>query len=414
MDAATAVRRLLRELIEQSNSHLSAARNSAKCGHHQPSPAERIKEILRPTGFTMTQISAATKTIYGEKEAFFVPPTFLYKQKRKITPHICQVAALSKVTGYRFRDWMRVWGYDLKLIVALQLAVHGDRTVLITPDDETVALAHSRELHRCRSQYPAPHYVFAKIGFSDAVAYPAILPGSIVRAHPGYFPEIFPEGLGTADAFWLVEHPGGIACCRIARIDETYIVLLPNRSPLPSWPLRIEREVRILGLVDHALRPPDSARRVNDSSPKFEHRPMWRQCSGAMSVSKLLIGSRSRAGLTLRAAHEMTLAVARLLGNPNYAIALGQLSDYEAMNKLPRHIDKIISLCVVYSIHLRELLAAAGIDVDDSGKTPMAANENEFLPHTNSYCESRIGEQLDCNVEGSWIGGRAKATSVVA
>jgi hypothetical protein len=414
MGAAIAVRGLLRVLIEESSSHLMALRNSAECGFRLANPAEQIKRIVRRTGLTMTQISAATSAIYGEKTSFFVPPTFLYKQREGVTPHICQIIALSKVTGYRFRDWMSICGYDLKLVLALQIELHVERTVLVTPDNSIASPTYPRESRSCRAQRTDQRYVFAKIGVRDAVGYPAIRAGSIVRANCAFFPEISPNGLET-DALWLVEHPGGLACCQVRRVDEMHIVLLPNRSPLPSWPLRIEREARILGLVDQELRPRDVPPQAAFLTPKFEHRPIWPRCGRAMNLSTLIIGSRSRAGITLRAAHEMTLAIARLLGNRHYGIALGQLSDYEATNKLPRHIAKIISLCAVYSIDPLDLIAAAGMQVDDSGKLPITIDESGFIPLTSSHCDDRFGEELDCGVrDGSRMGGRAKAASVVA
>ena len=60
-----------------------------------------------------------------------------------------------------------------------------------------------------------------------------------------------------------------------------------------------------------------------------------------MRFSELLRISRARTGLTFRVAHGLTRAIAQILGDPEYAIALGLLSDYEAMSKLPRHIAKI-------------------------------------------------------------------------
>jgi DNA polymerase I-like protein with 3'-5' exonuclease and polymerase domains len=55
-----------------------------------------------------------------------------------------------------------------------------------------------------------------------------------------------------------------------------------------------------------------------------------------------------------------------MLGNRDYGIALGLLSDYEAMNKLPRHVAKIMSLCIVYGIDPWELMESVGIHLDDS------------------------------------------------
>jgi hypothetical protein len=65
------------------------------------------------------------------------------------------------------------------------------------------------------------------------------------------------------------------------------------------------------------------------------------------------------------------MRVARLLGKREHGIALGLLSDYEAMNRLPRHAAKIMSLCIIYSIDLFELLRAAGVYIDDSDKAPL-------------------------------------------
>lgn len=88
-----------------------------------------------------------------------------------------------------------------------------------------------------------------------------------------------------------------------------------------------------------------------------------------MSFSKLLRLSRTRTGLTLRAAHQMTLHVAQRLRNRDYRIPLGLLSDYEATNKLPRHIAKIMSLCIIYSIDFWEMMEAGGSQIDDSDKS---------------------------------------------
>ena len=89
------------------------------------------------------------------------------------------------------------------------------------------------------------------------------------------------------------------------------------------------------------------------------------------TLSELLRLSRGRTGLTFRSAHELTRSIARIMGNPDYEIALGMLSDYEVMGKLPRHIAKILSLCIVYCVDLWELMEAAGVYIDDSAKLPL-------------------------------------------
>jgi hypothetical protein len=94
-----------------------------------------------------------------------------------------------------------------------------------------------------------------------------------------------------------------------------------------------------------------------------------------MTLSQLIRISRLRTGLTFREAHKTTVLIACLLQNKAFRISLGLLSDYEAVNKVPRHIEKIIALCVVYGIDPCELLTAAGITLRDSAKRPLFTGE---------------------------------------
>ena len=64
----------------------------------------------------------------------------------------------------------------------------------------------------------------------------------------------------------------------------------------------------------------------------------------------------------------MTLRIATVLQDRNFGISVSLLSDYEAMNKLPRHIAKIITLCAIYGINPWELIRAGGIEIRDSAK----------------------------------------------
>ena len=70
------------------------------------------------------RLSDITARRYGSKTPYFIPPTFLYKVRRGITPHICQIAALSEITGYRFVEWMQMFGFDLHQIPFLQVRLH--------------------------------------------------------------------------------------------------------------------------------------------------------------------------------------------------------------------------------------------------------------------------------------------------
>jgi hypothetical protein len=334
--------------------------------HH----AIQVKRVLRQAGLTMVDVSAQTRVRFGEKSSYFIPKTFLYKQKAGITPHICQVAALSELTGYRFSDWIRICGFDFNLIPFLQLKIPNQRTIIVTPrrnlpHKDTVCKQGSTQERQTDGRY-----LYAKIGSRDAVGWPEVRPGSVVRADRSYSPQLF-KGLCTNGRLWLVEHPAGITCCRVKPVGSGQIILLPNRPPLSPWPLHLPTQARILGLVD---------RKGYGENEKFDvvcgalNRETFSTPSNStrgMSFSRLLRTSRCRIGLTFREAHKMTLCIAGLLQDRGFAIAAGLLSDYEAMNKIPRHIAKIISLCVVYGIDAGELLEAGGLRLDDSDRRPI-------------------------------------------
>jgi len=319
----------------------------------------------------MARLSALTSMHYGRETPYFIPPTFLFKQRQGITPHICQIVALSQLTGYRFADWMNLWGFDLGLILALQLKIHTERTAIVTPGPTTPACDSSLIGWDPTLRKANGRYFFAKIGSRDAAVYPRLLPGSIVRADRSYSPQVLDDA-SSKDRLWLVEHSGGLTCCHVQRVDTEHVVLLPKRPPSSAWPLRLSREARILGLVDLELRPREVARfEPTCGAMKSELLPAASDDASGMSFSKLLRVSRSRAGLTLRAAHELTLRVAHQLQDRHFRIALGLLSDYEATDKLPRHVAKIITLCVVYGIDPWELMEAGGIRIDDSNKAAL-------------------------------------------
>ena len=332
--------------------------------------ARQIKHILKRAGLTACRASVLTGMRYGKDTPYHVPPSFLYKIRKGITPHVCQLVALSQITGCRFADWMNLCGFDLRLILPLQLEVHTERTALITPAHPVSPHDFSFEDGSARVERSDRHF-FVKVGSGDNVVHPELLSGSVVRADRRYSPQVR-TGECVDELLWLVEHPGGLACCHVKRIDNEHIVLLPSRSPLSAWPLRLSREARVLGLIDLELRP----RRTQQFGSRY--RPIKTDtlatipCANhAMSLSTLLRSSRARNGLTLRAAHQKTVQVAQLLQNADYRIPLGLLSDYEATDRFPRHIAKIISLCVVYGIDFWQLMQAGGSKIDDADKAPL-------------------------------------------
>lgn len=323
----------------------------------------------------MAQVSALTRAHYGAKTPYFIPASFVYKLKKGTTPHICQIVALSRFTGYRFADWMNLCGFDLKLVLALQLKLHEERTVIVTPDQDF--LTDHSPIGSGGPEKSHPRYLFAKIGRRDAVVYPSLAPGSIVRADRWYSRDALEDDFAH-ERIWLVQHSGGLICCFVKRIDSEHVCLLPQRAPLTPWPVSIPREARLLGLVDLELRPRKTAPSKPMCSPgKWELIPAPPKGNTHREFSLLLQTTRSRAGLTFRAAHQMTRKIASLLGSRDYAISLGLLSDYEAMNKIPRHVAKIMSLCIIYGIDPLVLIKSGGIRIDDLGKTSFFPEHRE-------------------------------------
>jgi hypothetical protein len=341
-----------------------------------------IKKLLQRAGVTVARASALTRIRYGNDTPFYVPPTFLYKIRIGITPHVCQLVALSEITGCRFADWMNLCGFNLRAILALQLEVHSERTALITPahpvsPHDLAFVPDSSTIER------SDRYFFAKIGTEDNVVYPKLLSGSVVRADRCYSPQVCTRDPAD-ELLWLVEHPGGLACCHVKWIDNEHIVLLPSRSPLSAWPLRLSREARILGLIDLELAPGGTQQFRSTYRPvKTDSLATVPRGSCPISLSTLLRRSRARTGLTLRAAHQKTVRVAQLLQSPDYRIPLGLLSDYEVIDRLPRHIAKIISLCVIYGIDFWQFMQAGGTQIEDSDKAPLFNSQGSMFSALN-------------------------------
>src|SRR5258706_3959060 len=136
--------------------------------------AEAIKSALKDAGFTLTQLSALTVERYGKDSAYFLPPTFLHKLLHGVTPHVCQIAALSTLTRHRFTDWMNAFGFDLSQIPRFQVRLHRERTVLVTPVETNAERGIQRAEKACEPSIATRpkksedfDYLYAKIGTGD-------------------------------------------------------------------------------------------------------------------------------------------------------------------------------------------------------------------------------------------------------
>ena len=92
----------------------------------------------------------------------------------------------------------------------------------------------------------------------------------------------------------------------------------------------------------------------------------------ANNIGHFLQRKRKNASLSFREASAISHQVSLALANKNYFAAAGSLSDYETMNTPPRHIEKIISLCIVYGIRFSEFMKRVSADFDQFGRDPMS------------------------------------------
>ena len=347
--------------------------------------AASIKSALKTTGLSLAQLSALTSDHYGRASPYFLPPTFLYKLATGVTPHVCQIAALSVITPHRFTDWMTAFGFDLAQIPRLQVRLHRERTVLVTPVETDANRMLSRTTATCLvartdtpflSTTPPPNrlaepYLYAKIGTADNPTFPELLPGSIVRV------DTRNKGLDfSVDAnsgpIYLVERVGGLTCCRVKRLDDRHILLLSHQSAHSLFPLRLDEEARILGRVDTELRPNQVTHVSNPGADSGTTTSLLRQNSQSVpKLCALLQTYRERSGLTFRSAHEISISVAQTLHDKHYAISIGLLSDYDTIDTAPRHTAKIMTLCILYGIDFFQYLNCADIQYDDSRKSPL-------------------------------------------
>lgn len=333
----------------------------------------------------MARLSALTAHRYGRASPYFVPQTFLYTLATGVTPHVCQIGALSVLTPYRFTDWMTAFGFDLAQIPRLQVKLHHDYTVVLTPIEREREEQISPRAAACgfvghrssvrqeeKSVGLVSQYIYAKIGTTDLSVFPELLPGSVVRVNTrANWSRLF-----SVDArrgpICLVEHLGGLTCCRVKRVDDRNVLLLSSHSANSSFPLRLGQEARILGVIDRVLAPRHATRTLEDNSRNVIERSLLDRDPGNIcKLSVLLRISRQRSRLTFRFAHELSLRVARALEDKHYAIAVGLLSDYETTDKPPRHTAKIMTLCILYGIDFFLYLRCAEVLYDDAPKSPL-------------------------------------------
>jgi hypothetical protein len=150
------------------------------------------------------------------------------------------------------------------------------------------------------------------------------------------------------------------------------VILRAESLPYAQAELRLGTEAHIRGVLDWELRPYRAFRpEVPSASMQFLKPQRLPATETQPGLRVFLERARSRSALSFREASEKSRWIAQTLGEERYFCAPGSLTNYETGPRLPVHIHKILSLCILYSIGFWELLAAAGLNNDDSGHEPI-------------------------------------------
>jgi hypothetical protein len=361
--------------------------------------AERVERVLASRGLSLVQVSQETRRRYGAVPHYLVPHNFYYDLGLPgYSPRMEQVLALSRVTNYRLAEWLSVFGFNLDRIPALQAEFPNDRTSLLDPTiydqaawiewfedvardskpfgtaplGQLLTPASLRRLESLLAPEPSP-FLYAKIGRNDAFAFPDLLPGSVVRADTRGVGELLQRMTSkNSERLFLVEHAEGLVCCRLHGRTKGRITLRAASLPFAQTEMRLGSEARVLGVLDWELRPLHARQpEVPAASMKFVNARPLAASGTQLSLREFLARARLRSGLSFRKASTKSRWVANALRDERNFCAPGSLANMETSSRLPGHIHKIISLCVLYSVGFWELLAVAGLNINDSGHEPI-------------------------------------------
>jgi transcriptional regulator with XRE-family HTH domain len=358
--------------------------------------AERIQAILASKGLTLYRASRQSIALYGRPSPYFLPHNLYYDLRSgSFRPSAHQIFALSQISGYRVADWLRVFGFDLEDITRLQILLPSKRTIILDtsltdpnewipwlrnrplgePIPSIAPLARLLELGPRRSTASVSqldrHFVYAKVGSEDALAFPDLVPGSVVRVNPNITADLVPrENSSISDRLFLVEHRKGFFCCRIRILSGGVIVPFDNGLSYAQVELHCPQEARLWGAVDLEFRP-----LLRDEQPEVPRdlARHWKPQAlrAPENFGQLLKRTRRRMDLSLREAAAMSRTIAEILKDDRYSTSPSSLSDYELRNSPPRDFHKIITLCSIYGLQFEPVMTRMGIDVAVAGTESM-------------------------------------------
>ena len=360
--------------------------------------AERVKSILTTKQLTLHQASRTSATLFGRRSPYYLPHNLYYDLSHgHFSPSLLQLAAFSRISNYRLRDWLRVFGFEIEAIPRLQIQFRSKRTALLesSVDDPNSSFRWFRGLHtgalptdivplahllrrtepRRLASLSAFHdggFFYAQIGSEDALAFPELLPGSIVRVNAGLTGEALKEGTAETSAhLFLIQHDRGLNCCHVRVPGRGRIGTISNRLPYARMEFRVPDEARILGVADLEIRNLVAPREPTVAKSLAKRWNLDVLPANPSQLGPLLRRARIETGLSFRAAAAKSRELADALGDERYFTALGSLSDYETFNTPPRHFHKVITFCVIYSLSLNQIFQVLDLNLDEAGHEPI-------------------------------------------
>jgi hypothetical protein len=365
---------------------------------------------------TIYRVSVRSAELFGKSSPYFIPQGLYFQiTKNAFIPTIQQLIALSKISNICLVDWLAVFGFRLDDIPRLQLLMTRRRTVLldssvydpeawipwfaerqnpppqssIVPLGQLLAPQSPRRIKNLSADDPRK-FRYAKVGQQDPYAFPTLGPGSIVRVNELRTADCLRSiGEGISENVFLVKYGSSFHCGHLTWPGRERVLLCSAAFPFAQMELVRGRNVRILGVVDAEIR-----RLSSGAETKTSIDPLHTADKDTASLPRnraqlqqFIRSARATAGLSFREASSMSRDIALNLSDDAYFAAPGTLSDYENQTSPLRHIQKLISLCILYSVDFWSLLRAGGLPVDSLGTV---AIHDEFVDRTGFIRPSQL------------------------
>jgi hypothetical protein len=280
--------------------------------------ADRVKSILATKQLTLHQASQRSSALFARGSPYYLPHNLYYDLSHgHFSPSLFQLVALSQISNYRLRDWLQVFGFDIEAIPRLQIQFRSKRTALLesslddpsshipwfrslhtgSPATDVVPLAHLIEWTGPRraaslSGFTDGAFLYAQIGSEDVLAFPELLPGSIVRVNPALTGEALKQVTAERSAhLFLIEHERGLSCCHVRLSGHGRMGSISNQLLYARMEFSLADEARIVGVADLEIRNPSCAS-ATVSGKKFGETME----SGPTSCRRISVGFASATG----------------------------------------------------------------------------------------------------------------------